>query len=297
MSTFITSMFASFSDLSKQLVSLDPSQDIVPFFVIGVAIAIFMAFYILARAISYVLKKHVLKRASVFSNTLDNEFVLILDKYIFAVFLLAGFSFSVSCFLSYFAQDLISIISNVSFVIFVFLTAKFLVGVASSIYNFKLNSCNLQNKKNYREATILCDKSLASLSTGISKIIIYFVALGVIASSFGIDLWPFITTAGIVSIMLALAVQRIFSNVFGGLIILFKRPFKYNDYAMVGGVEGRILKIGLLFTEVAPQVNFIGFNASSLNFSLEFSCLYKDKTNAINILNKEIYLKFKKYKI
>lgn len=71
------------------------------------------------------------------------------------------------------------------------------------------------------------------------------VALGsafVVAAVWRRDLTQFLTTLGIGSIVLGLALQETLGNFFAGIALFFERPFKVGDWIRVGEREGEVVE-------------------------------------------------------
>lgn len=70
---------------------------------------------------------------------------------------------------------------------------------------------------------------------------VVLVMLGKVA---GVDLTPLLATTSVVSLVLGLALQQPLSNLFAGLVLHADRPFREEDWILVGGREGRVLEMG-----------------------------------------------------
>lgn len=70
------------------------------------------------------------------------------------------------------------------------------------------------------------------------------VVLGVVGHVSGMDITPLLATTSVASLVLGLALQQPLSNLFAGLILHFDRPFKEDDWILVGTWEGQILEMG-----------------------------------------------------
>ncbi len=72
----------------------------------------------------------------------------------------------------------------------------------------------------------------------------------VIAGIFKPPLPTLITVAASLGIAVGLAAQDIFKNIFGGIMILFDRPFQVGDKIELGEYYGEVIKIGLRSTRI-----------------------------------------------
>ena len=77
-------------------------------------------------------------------------------------------------------------------------------------------------------------------------IIIYIIIAGI----FKPPLPTIITVAASLGIAVGFAAQDIFKNIFGGIMILFDRPFQVGDKIEVGEYYGEVIKIGLRSTRI-----------------------------------------------
>jgi small-conductance mechanosensitive channel len=72
----------------------------------------------------------------------------------------------------------------------------------------------------------------------------------VIAGIFRPPLPTIITVAASLGIAIGFAAQDIFKNIFGGIMILFDRPFQVGDKIEIGEYYGEVIKIGLRSTKI-----------------------------------------------
>ncbi len=83
-----------------------------------------------------------------------------------------------------------------------------------------------------------------------ARYVIWFIAFLLVLSYLGIDITPLIAGAGIFGLAIALAAQDLFSNFFGGALILIDKPFKMNDRVKIEGYLGDVLSIGPRSTRI-----------------------------------------------
>ncbi len=114
-------------------------------------------------------------------------------------------------------------------------------------------------------------------------------------SSLGIPMTSIITVIGAASVAIGLALQNSLSNVAGGFIILFTKPFGKGDYIITNGIEGVVDNISILSTKLVTLDNKVIFVPNGMvssnpitNFSkeakrrvdLEFNISYDADFNA-----------------
>nr|WP_319376538.1 mechanosensitive ion channel family protein [uncultured Methanoregula sp.] len=83
-----------------------------------------------------------------------------------------------------------------------------------------------------------------------ARYLIWFVAFLLILADFKIDITPFLAGAGIAGLAIALAVQDILGNFFGGAIIAMDKPFKIGDRVKIDTFFGDVLSIGPRSTRI-----------------------------------------------
>ena len=93
------------------------------------------------------------------------------------------------------------------------------------------------------------------LKTIISAIL-YFLALTVSLAHLGLTNWlfPLLTSAGIVGIIIGVSAQAPLSNIIAGVIILADKPFELGDYVSIltvqGTLTGKVLTMGFRSTKL-----------------------------------------------
>ncbi len=88
------------------------------------------------------------------------------------------------------------------------------------------------------------DDRIVDVLKKIAKWIIWFTGLMYIFSTFNVNITPLIAGAGIMGIAIALAAQDLFSNFFGGAVIITDQPFKVGDRVLINDVLGDVIRIG-----------------------------------------------------
>lgn len=99
--------------------------------------------------------------------------------------------------------------------------------------------CRCDNKSN---------KILFPFVSTTIRIIISVVSISIIAKEFGFS--GFITGLGLSGVVFALAAQDTFSNLFGGIVIAFDRPFTIGDWIEAEGIEGVVEEITFRSTRI-----------------------------------------------
>ena len=102
-------------------------------------------------------------------------------------------------------------------------------------------SKNLFNKSKF-------DKGIQTFSMSAIRIVLWVLAVIMIAGAFGVDTASLVTVLGVASLALSLAVQGIFTNIFSGIVILLTKPFSVGDYVEACGISGTIKSIEIMRT-------------------------------------------------
>ena len=81
--------------------------------------------------------------------------------------------------------------------------------------------------------------------------VLLVVALG----RLGVNVAPLIAGLGVTGFILGFAFQESLGNLASGLMIALNEPFKVGDYVIVAGLEGVVLKVDMMATELATADN------------------------------------------
>jgi len=115
----------------------------------------------------------------------------------------------------------------------------------------------------------------------IEKIIYYMmIVIGALTSldSIGISLSSLAAVGAVLMVGIGFGLQNVALNFISGLIILFERPVKVGDLVEVGGVDGKVMEIGIRSTLIhtrddvaiiVPNSEFISKNVINQSFSGE----------------------------
>lgn len=82
------------------------------------------------------------------------------------------------------------------------------------------------------------DNKISTLIINIIVFLIYFIGVALILSEIGYDISSLITGLGISGVIIALAAQDTAKNLFGGMIIIFDKPFAIGDWIQTSSEEG-----------------------------------------------------------
>lgn len=123
------------------------------------------------------------------------------------------------------------------------------------------------------------------------RVMLYIFVSIIALSKLGVPMTSIIAMITAAGLAVSLAIKENLSNVAGGFIIMFTRPFKVGDYIKVGENEGNVSAINIMYTRVETLdtrtvmiPNAIVCNSSIINYTyaphrrleLHFSVSYKD---------------------
>lgn len=89
----------------------------------------------------------------------------------------------------------------------------------------------------------------------LARIVLYLLLGLIVASSLGIDVTGIIALASVLTLAISLSIQNILANVFGGLTLLYTRPFSSGDYVDAAGKSGTVQQIGMTYTVLLTPDN------------------------------------------
>ncbi len=99
------------------------------------------------------------------------------------------------------------------------------------------------------------DQTVHKFLASVIKIVITALTLIIVLSVLGIPMTSIITVLGTAGVAVGLALKDSLSNVAGGVILLINRTIKVGDYVEVGGDEGVVDEIAILFTKIVTVDN------------------------------------------
>ena len=110
----------------------------------------------------------------------------------------------------------------------------------------------------------VCYKFLLSLL----KVTLYSIVVILGCSRF-VDTSSLIALLSVVGVAVSLAVKDSLSNVAGGFIVLFSKPFKEGDFVEIDGMSGSVQNISILQTKLLTFDNKAVSTAKIVNYSAE----------------------------
>ena len=87
------------------------------------------------------------------------------------------------------------------------------------------------------------------------KVILYCFVFIIVLSTLNVPMSSIIAAVGAAGLAIGLALQNSLSNIAGGFIILFTKPFKKGDYVEIGSDCGTVEEISILYTKLLTPDN------------------------------------------
>lgn len=150
-----------------------------------------------------------------------------------------------------------------------------------------------------RRTDVTIHKFLTSVVHTVLLIIIVVMSL----SALQVPMSSIVATIGAAGLAIGLALQNSLSNVAGGFIILFSKPFKCGDYVKIGDSEGTVDAISILYTTLKTLENKMIFIPNGVisqstitnitaddkrRLELKFSISYNDDHNKAMAILREM---------
>ena len=93
-------------------------------------------------------------------------------------------------------------------------------------------------------------RTTATVLISTLKAVIWIIALGMILGEFGLNLGPFIASAGVIGLAIGLGAQSIVRDVLAGLMMLIEDQYGVGDQVNVLEISGTVERVGLRITTV-----------------------------------------------
>lgn len=99
------------------------------------------------------------------------------------------------------------------------------------------------------------DGAAGSFVRSLLRILLYTLLAIITLSILGVPMTSIIAVVSAAGLAVGLALQDSLSNLAGGFIILFSKPFKAGDYIIAGGSEGHVESVSILYTNLVTRDN------------------------------------------
>lgn len=138
--------------------------------------------------------------------------------------------------------EMMTIVTKIFKIVIICLAANAFANIVNSKSTF---SSKLQEKLGFNG-----DNTVANFVGKIIKTVIYVIAGFLVISELGYDLNGLVAGLGLGGVVVALAAQDIAKNLFGGVAILFDKPFVVGDWIEAGSYTGAVEDITFRSTKI-----------------------------------------------
>jgi len=107
------------------------------------------------------------------------------------------------------------------------------------------------------------ESTLHSFIKSIVKILLCFVVVLMVADAMGIPITSLVALLSVLGLAVSLAVQGMLSNVAGGMMVLYAKPFKVGDFINASDISGTVKEIKLTYTTLQTLDNAMVFIPNS----------------------------------
>lgn len=99
------------------------------------------------------------------------------------------------------------------------------------------------------------DITAHSFLKSLIRVVLYTILIVIVLSKLDVPMTSIVTIIGAAGLAVGLALQASMSNLAGGFIILFSKPFKVGDFVEFGNVSGKVSAISILYTRLLTLDN------------------------------------------
>lgn len=99
------------------------------------------------------------------------------------------------------------------------------------------------------------DRSLHTVIRSLIRILLAFLSVLIVADAIGIPVTSLLAVLSIAGLALSLAVQGVLSNLAGGMMLLWAKPFQVGDTVEADGTVGKVVDITLVYTKLLTPDN------------------------------------------
>lgn len=120
------------------------------------------------------------------------------------------------------------------------------------------------------------DTTLGNFIADIVRYVLMAIVLIAVLQRFGVQTASLVAVLGAATLAIGLALQGTLSNVAGGVMIIFLRPYRIGDYVVIAGAEGIVEDVNIFFTTLRSLEssrilvpNREVWNTAMTNFSIQ----------------------------
>lgn len=108
-------------------------------------------------------------------------------------------------------------------------------------------------KKSFEKAKV--EEGLAGFLEKLAKIGLYLLLVTIMAGILGLETSSLVAVVGSAGLAIGLAIQGSLSNIAGGVLILFSKPFLVGDMISTPSGDGTVISIGMIYTRLQTVDN------------------------------------------
>ncbi len=148
----------------------------------------------------------------------------------------------ISIILSAIGNKLLDMLPSIGFAVFVFVLGIIFSKLILHIFKRFMQRVNV-------------DSAAVDFLSSILKILLYVITLIIALSILNIPMTSLIAVLSAAGLAVGLALQNSLSNLAGGFIILFSKPFKAGDYVETNSSSGTVESVSILYTKILTYDN------------------------------------------
>lgn len=167
-------------------------------------------------------------------------------------------------------QKLVNYLPTLTIALIVFLIGMLIAGCINKLIYHAMNKAKL-------------NATAAGFGKSLIRILLYTVLIIICLSILGVPMASIVAVVGAAGLAVGLALQNSLSNLAGGFIILFAKPFQHGDYIVIGNDAGFVESVTILYTELVTLDNRTIFLPNSIVSSSAVQNLSKNGTLRVNV--------------
>jgi len=209
--------------------------------------AIIVGSLIVGRAVFYISKRVLRKKAEISKTKIDDILVEAMEKPL--VFLIFIIGFIIALKTLNLSSSVSEIFSNIIQIILTINIFWFVIYFVDALLMYYITPLASKTKSEL-------DDVLLPVVRRLVKVTLIVIAVIIIIDNFGYDVTSLIAGLGIGGLAFALAAKDMLANLFGGMSILTDKPFKLGDRIKIEDYDGWVREIGLRTTKMETLDGF-----------------------------------------
>lgn len=167
-------------------------------------------------------------------------------------------------------QKLMDYLPTLIFSLIVFLIGMLLAGCINKIIGHTMSRAKI-------------NATASGFGKSLIRILLYTLLIIICLSILGVPMASIVAVVGAAGLAIGLALQNSLSNLAGGFIILFAKPFESGDYIMIGTEAGFVKEVSILYTSLVTLDNRTVYLPNSLVASGALQNLSQNGTLRVSV--------------